>query len=421
LEKFIIHGGTKLSGKVRVSGAKNAALPILASTILNNNISELENIPNLRDVNMMLRILEILGIGTDYNPVTKKLKLDSSSIKTHKVPPELMREMRSSIFLMGPLLSRLGQVIISYPGGCEIGHRPIDLHLKGLRTLGAEIIEEGGFIIAKGDEMRGCDIHLDYPSVGATENIMMAAISAMGQTTIRNAAKEPEILDLQSILNKMGADVSGAGTDIIRIKGTSTLKPVKHSIISDRIVAGTLLGAGAITGGDVTVENVIPEHIEPILAKFREAGCNIIIENDKIHLKAPDRLKAIDTIRTLPHPGFPTDMQAQIMACMAVADGTTIITETVFENRFKHSDELRRMGAYIKVNGRSAVVKGVKNLTGTIVEGKDLRAGAALILAGLSAKGITIVEGVTHVDRGYDKIEEMLIELGAQISRTKAD
>ena len=417
MEKLIINGGNKLSGSVRVDGAKNSALPILASVILNGSKSRIENIPDLRDVKMMLRILELLGVKVE-KVGNNTLILDSTNIKTSVVPPNLVREMRSSIFLMGAILCRMGKVNISYPGGCEIGNRPIDLHLKGLKALGAEIIEEGGQIIAKADKIKGCDLHLDYPSVGATENIMMASILADGTTVIRNAAKEPEIIDLQNILNSMGADVSGAGSDLIKIKGVNGLRPVNYSIIPDRIVAGTLLTAGAAAGGKITLTHTIPEHVEPILAKLRESGCVIKVENDKISLEAPERLKAIDSILTLPHPGFPTDMQAQMMAAMTIADGTTMITETIFESRFKHADELRRMGANIKIYGRTSVIKGVKNLTGTIVEAKDLRAGAALVIAGLSAKGVTTVEGVNHIDRGYDRIETMLTQLGAKISRT---
>lgn len=413
--KYIITGGSKLKGTVRINGAKNASLPILAASVLNNSTSEIKGVPKLKDVEVMLNILKLIGAEVKQEDTT--FVIDSSKINTSEVPEHLMRKMRSSIFLMGPLLGRFGYVRVSYPGGCEIGPRPIDLHIKGLKILGAEIEEKYGFIEAKAKKLVGNEIHLDFPSVGATENLMMAAVLADGLTSIRNAAKEPEIVDLQNFINAMGGKIKGAGTDTIRIMGVKELHPVSHSVIPDRIVAGTFLVAAAITGGNICVENVILEHIEPTLAKLKEAGQLIKTFGDVVEIKGVLPPKSIDTLRTLPHPGFPTDMQAPMMSLMTIADGTTIITETVFENRFKHADELRRMGANIKVNGRIAVIRGVKSLSGAMVEAKDLRAGAALILAGLSAEGVTIVEGVQHVERGYENIDEKLRNLGADIKK----
>ncbi|MDI3534296.1 MAG: UDP-N-acetylglucosamine 1-carboxyvinyltransferase [Thermosediminibacterales bacterium] len=413
--KYVITGGSKLKGTVRINGAKNASLPILAASVLNNSTSEIKGVPKLKDVEVMLNILKL--IGAEVKQEDTAFVIDSSKIDTCEVPEHLMRKMRSSIFLMGPLLGRFGYVKVSYPGGCEIGPRPIDLHIKGLKILGAEIEEKYGFIEAKAKKLVGNEIHLDFPSVGATENLMMAAVLADGLTSIRNAAKEPEIVDLQNFINAMGGKIKGAGTDTIRIIGVKELHPVSHSVIPDRIVAGTFLVAAAITGGNIYVENVILEHIEPTLAKLKEAGQLIKTFGDVVEIKGVLPPKSIDTLRTLPHPGFPTDMQAPMMSLMSIADGTTIITETVFENRFKHADELRRMGANIKVNGRIAVIRGVKSLSGAMVEAKDLRAGAALILAGLSAEGVTIVEGAQHVERGYENIDEKLRNLGADIRK----
>ncbi len=411
--RYIIKGGNKLDGKIRINGAKNSCLPIMAASVLNGSLSKIIDVPHLKDVSVMIEILQYLG--ATVTRTEQMLHIDTTNVKNYEVPEYLMRRMRSSIFLMGPILGRFGKVRVSYPGGCDIGPRPVDLHLKGLRQLGANIVEEHGYIEAEASQLSGAEIHLDYPSVGATENLMMAAVLAKGTTVIQNSAKEPEIVDLQNFLNGMGARIRGAGTETIRIDGVTKLTSVEHTVIPDRIVAGTFLIAGAITGGRVVVQNVIKEHLDAVIAKLREAGCKIILGEDYIILEGINPIKSIDVIRTLPYPGFPTDLQAPMMALMTVSNGITVLTETVFENRFKHVDELRRMGANIKVNGNTAVIEGVKKLNGAFVEAKDLRAGAALILAGLTAEGTTIVEGAHSIERGYEQIEKKLKDIGADI------
>ncbi len=413
MERYIIKGGNKLNGIVRINGAKNSCLPIMAATVLNGSTSKIIDVPHLIDVSVMIEILQYLGVTATRTGHT--LLIDTANVKNCEVPEYLMRRMRSSIFLMGPILGRFGKVRVSYPGGCDIGPRPVDLHLKGLRLLGANISEKHGYIEAEALQLRGTEIHLDYPSVGATENLMMAAVLAKGTTVILNAAKEPEIVDLQNFLNGMGARVRGAGTETIKIDGVTKLTSVEHKVIPDRIVAGTFLIAGAITGGKVVVQNVIKEHLDSVIAKLREAGCGIIPGEDYIILEGKNPIKSIDVVRTLPYLGFPTDLQAPMMALMTVSDGITVFTETVFESRFKHVDELRRMGANIKINGNTAVIEGVKELNGAFVEGKDLRAGAALILAGLNAEGTTVIEGVHSIERGYEQIEKKLKGIGADI------
>ena len=415
MSKFIIQGGKKLRGEIRIGGAKNAVLPILAATVMNSAENILFDCPNLKDVDTMINILSAIGCRVKFED--NVLTVDSSTLSSHIIPEHLVREMRSSIFLMGPMLARCGKVKISYPGGCEIGPRPIDLHLKSLKELGVKIVESHGFLECEVTNLSGCEIQLDYPSVGATENTMLAAVMAKGITKIRNAAKEPEIVDLQDFLNSMGASIQGAGTSEIVIEGTKVLKKTQHKIIPDRIVAGTILIAGAITQGDITLTNVIVDHIRPIISKLKESGCLVLENEDRVKLISPERLKAVDVIKTLPYPGFPTDMQAQFMALMTIARGTSMITETIFENRYKHVDELSRMGAKIKIDGRVAVVRGVKNLTGANVCSKDLRGGAALVLAGLAAKGQTIIDDIWHIDRGYDRFDYMLQELGSIIRR----
>ncbi|ADL07716.1 UDP-N-acetylglucosamine 1-carboxyvinyltransferase [Thermosediminibacter oceani] len=415
---YVITGGLKLTGRLRVQGSKNASLPILAATLLNSQKSCIKNVPEIKDVQVMLSILTMLGAKITQNG--NEVTIDTSTVNTWEVPEQLMRKMRSSIVLMGPLLGRFGRVKVSYPGGCEIGPRPIDLHLKGFAALGVKMRESYGFIYAEAEKLKGANIHLDFPSVGATENLMLAAVLAEGRTVIRNAAKEPEIVDLQNFLNKMGCRVKGAGTDTIKIEGCSIadLKPVEeYTVIPDRIAAGTYLVAAAATRGNIVLENVIREHIEPILAKLREMGCRIRSEDDKVELWVEAPLRALDSLRTLPYPGFPTDVQAPMMALLTTVDGTSIITETVFENRFKHAEELRRMGANIKINGNTAIIKGVKKLTGAIVEAKDLRAGAGLVIAGLAADGKTIVEGTSYIERGYERFDDNLRALGAKIEK----
>lgn len=415
MSKLIIDGGNRISGEIRVGGAKNSVLPILAATVLNAGVNVVHDIPNLLDVDIMEKILTSLGCSVKRENGT--IVVDSRELTNYEIPEELVREMRSSIIFLGAMLSRYGKVKVSYPGGCEIGPRPIDLHLKSLREMGAKIEEKHGFLTCEAAKLRGCDIQLDFPSVGATENIMLAAVFASGTTIIRNAAREPEIIDLENFLNAMGARVSGAGTATIRIEGVEKLYDVEHNIIPDRIVAGTYLIATAITKGEIVLRNVIHEHLQSILYKLRESGCVIQIYNHSLKLIAPKEIKAIESIRTLPYPGFPTDMQAQTMALMTLSDGITIVTENIFENRYKHANELMRMGANIKVDGRIAVVKGVSKLSGATVVAQDLRGGAALILAGLAAEGRTVVENIKHVERGYENIHGVLNTLGATIKK----
>lgn len=415
MSKYIIEGGKKLAGEIAIRGAKNSVLPILAATVLNNNTNTIFNVPEIRDLKVMIKILK--SVGCKVNRLDDMVTVDSRTLDTVRIPEELVREMRSSIILMGAMLSRCQEVEVSYPGGCEIGPRPIDFHLKALKELGAEIKESHGFIYCKGNNLKGADIQLDYPSVGATENIMLAAIKAKGTTIIRNAAKEPEIMDLQNYLNAMGGKIYGAGTSIIRIDGVDNLSSVEHTIIPDRIVAGTYMAASGITGGEIVLKNIEVDHIQSIIAKLREAGCLIYNNCTNLKIIGPKTPTPIESLQTIPYPGFPTDMQAQIMSLLTMANGTSIITETIFENRFKHVPELVRMGANIKTIGNVAIIKGVGELTGAKVTAKDLRGGASLLLAGLAAKGSTIIDNVHHIDRGYEKLEENLTAIGANINR----
>lgn len=416
MQKFVIVGGTRLTGTVRASGSKNATLPIMAACILNGGTSVIHEVPRLLDVSVMKDVLTYLGakVTSEGNIIT----VDSSNIRPLEISEELMRRMRASNLVLGALLARFGKVKISHPGGCQIGSRPMNLHLKGLQALGATIQEKFGYITAEAEKLSGADIHLDLPSVGATENLMMAAVLAEGVTTIKNAAREPEIVDLQNFLNNMGARIKGGGTDTIKIEGVRPghLKPAVHTVIPDRIEAGTHMVAAAITGGDVTVTNVIPEHLEPLLAKLREAGVDVDVGDDYVRVRGKGRVQAVD-IKTMPYPGFPTDMQPQMMALLTLAEGTSVITETIFENRFKHVPELRRMGADIKVEGQSVIIKGVPRLSGACVEASDLRAGAALVLAALAAEDGTVLENVYHIDRGYEQMELKYRALGARIIR----
>ena len=416
MERLIVKGGNRLVGTVKTSGAKNAVLPIIAASILGTSPSRLDEIPALEDVRTICAVLECLGIKVDASePHT--LKIDSREITSCEAPYELVRSMRASFLVMGPLLARKGYARISQPGGCAIGTRPIDLHLKGFEALGVKIEQGHGYIEASAPEgMTGANIYLDFPSVGATENIMMAAAMANGTTVLENPAEEPEIVDLANYLNQMGARVRGAGTNVITIEGVSELHGVQHSVIPDRIEAGTYMIAAAMTGGDVIIENVLPEHQKPLIAKLREAGALVEEDIDRIHVVGSGKLKAVD-IKTLPYPGFPTDMQAQMMAMLSVAEGRSKITETVFENRFMHVVELNRMGANITTEGRSAVITGPAHLTGCTVRATDLRAGAAMILAGLVAEGATEICDIYHIDRGYEEIATKLTRLGADIKR----
>ena len=422
MEKLFIQGGRRLSGTVKVSGAKNAVLPVIAASLLASTPSVIEEIPDLDDVKTITEVLQYLGLTTRWQE-PGSLFIDSTGVKSCEASYELVRKMRASFLVMGPLLSRFQEARISLPGGCAIGSRPIDLHLKGFEALGAQIILGHGFIEARAPQgLQGAKVYLDFPSVGATENIMMAASLAHGQTIIENAAQEPEIVDLANYLNAMGANVRGAGTNVIRVEGVRELKGTTYAVIPDRIEAGTYMVAAAITGGDVTLKNVLFEHMKPLVAKLKEAGVAIDETVDEIRVRATadQRIRAVD-VKTLPYPGFPTDMQAQFMALMTVAQGSSLITETVFENRFMHVDELKRMGASIKIDGRMAIVDGVPYLTGCPVTATDLRAGAALIIAGLAARGCTEIGAVHHIDRGYDRIVDKLKSLGADISRHEAE
>jgi UDP-N-acetylglucosamine 1-carboxyvinyltransferase len=417
LEKLVITGGKQLSGVIKISGAKNALLPIIAASILGNTPSTLQEIPDLEDVRTISEVLHQLGV-TVRREEPDTLVIDSSVITSCEAPYELVRKMRASFLVIGSLLGRRGQAKISLPGGCAIGTRPIDLHLKGFEALGAQIVLGHGYIEARAPHgLKGARIYLDFPSVGATENIMMAASTAQGQTILENAAEEPEIVDLATYLNTMGARIRGAGTNVIKIDGVKELRGVTHTVIPDRIEAGTYMVAAAITGGDVRLDNVLTEHLKPVIAKLKEAG--VIVEEDinGVRVRANGRLRPVD-IKTLPYPGFPTDMQSQFMSLMTVTAGTSVVTETVFENRFMHVDELKRMGANIKIEGRSAVVEGVSKLTGCPVKATDLRAGAALVLAGLVAEGQTEIGCIHHIDRGYDHLVDKFRSLGADIIRT---
>ena len=417
MEKLVIRGGNRLVGTVKISGAKNAVLPLIAATLLGTSPSILEQVPNLEDVHTFAEVLKHLGVAVQYNKAEHMLFVDSTNISTCEAPYEFVRKMRASFLVMGPLLARCGHSRISLPGGCAIGTRPIDLHLKGFEALGAKIDIGHGYIEATAPNgLTGARIYLDFPSVGATENIMMAASMAKGQTILENAAHEPEIVDLANFLNTMGAKIKGAGTDIIKIEGVSELTGKTYEVIPDRIEAGTFMVAAAMTGGDLYVENALPEHLKPVIAKLKEAGVTIEEDTNGIRVKSNGILKAVD-IKTLPYPGFPTDMQAQFMAMTTVSQGTSVVSETVFENRFMHVDELKRMGANIKIDGRSAVVEGVAILTGCEVKATDLRAGAALVLAALVARGETEVGYLYHIDRGYDDLVTKLCGIGADIKR----
>lgn len=418
MEKLIIHGGHELHGRVKISGAKNAVLPIIAATLLaQDKPCVLDEVPYLNDVCTIADVLRQLGAKVDFNRQQHTLFVDSTVLKTVDAPYDLVRKMRASFVIMGPLLARYGKAKISMPGGCAIGTRPIDLHLKGFEALGAEIEIGHGFISATAPNgLKGTSIYLDFPSVGATENIIMAACMAEGQTILENAAQEPEIIDLANFLNIMGAKIRGAGTNVIKITGVPKLIGHNYTIIPDRIEAGTYMVAVAMTGGDIYIENAISEHLKPVIAKLNEAGVKIEEDIDGIRVSCNKRPKAID-IKTLPYPGFPTDMQAQFMAMLTIADGTGLVTETVFENRFMHVDELKRMGACIKVDGRTSIVEGVPSLNGCQVKATDLRAGAAMVLAGLVANGETEVSYIHHIDRGYDNLVEKLCGLGADICR----
>jgi UDP-N-acetylglucosamine 1-carboxyvinyltransferase len=412
---FIVEGETRLKGRVTVSGAKNAVLAVLPATLLAEGETIIENAPGISDVRVMGEILAALGAEVKENG--SGFRINPGGVHSQSPPLELVKKLRASSLLLGPLLARYGRADIAMPGGCNIGPRPLDQHIKGLRALGAEIKIEQGFIRARAKKLQGASIYLDVTSVGATENIMMAACLAEGKTVIENAAKEPEIVDVANLLNAMGANVKGAGTDVIRIQGVKRLQGVHHTIIPDRIEAGTFMIAAAATRGEVIIEDVIPEHLEPVIAKLREAGALVEVGEDSIKVTGREEPYQPLDIKTLPYPGFPTDLQSPMTALLTTAAGTSIIKENIFENRFRHVDEFNRMGAKIKVEGRTAVVEGVNFLSGAQVRATDLRAGAALIIAALMARGETIIQGTEHIDRGYENITEKFRTLGACIRR----
>ena len=418
MSKIIVEKSSALKGSVRVSGAKNSALPILAATLLATDTCILKDVPDLEDVRVISEVLSILGAKVEKTG-DEELEINALNIHSVEAPYELMSKMRASFLVMGPILARMGRAKISLPGGCAIGTRPIDLHLKGFEALGAKIEYGNGFVEATAEKLVGTNIYLDFPSVGATENIMMAAALAEGATVLENAAMEPEIVDLANLINKMGGIIKGAGTNTIKIEGVKHLSGCTHTIIPDRIEAGTLMVAAAITKGDVMIENIIVDHMKPIIAKLRECGATIDELGDKIRVRGNNEIKPID-IKTLPYPGFPTDMQSQFMTLMSMAKGTSMMVETVFENRFMHIDELKRMGANIRADGRSAVIEGVDRLEGAQVKATDLRAGAALILAGLVSEGKTEISDTYHIDRGYSNIEAKFQALGGNIYRVEA-
>lgn len=418
MEKIIVRGVKELSGEVNINSAKNSVLPIIVSTILSPNNIIIKKTPMLEDVQVILNLLKELGACISYSKIDNSLKINTSSIKVFDSTNELVRKMRASFLIMGPMLSRFGYCKIAMPGGCNIGSRPIDLHLKGFAALGAEIIKGHGYIEAKAKRLIGNRIYLDFPSVGATENIIMAAVLASGTTIIENAAEEPEIWDLANFLNSMGAKIKGAGLGKITIEGVDSLKGLEYKPIYDRIEAGTFMVAAAMTNSVIKINDINEEHLRPLIEKLKECGIIFNEEEDGIIVDGRFDKKPVD-IKTLPYPGFPTDMQPQIMALLSILNGSSLVTETVFENRFMHVPELVRMGANIKIDGRVAVVEGVRGLTGCEVKATDLRAGAAMILAGLVADGVTEISDIYHIDRGYLDIEEKFRNLGAEVYRIK--
>ena len=416
MPKLVINGARKLQGEIRIHGAKNSTLPLMAASLVCGGKCVLHNCPSLSDVDTAIRILHHLGCSVTCS--TGEVEIDPLPADRFDIPDHLMREMRSSIIFLGAIVSRMGKALLSFPGGCELGPRPIDLHLSALRKMGVTIDESHGCLdCSVPDGLKGANINLSFPSVGATENIIIAAVLAKGETVITNAAREPEIWDLADFLNSCGAKIRGAGGSTIFIEGVSSLSGCEHRVIPDRIAAATYLAAAAATGSRLTVSNIIPEHLEPVFPAFEESGCRLELEGDRVRITAPDRLNRIRNVRTMPYPGFPTDAQAPVMAMTSIADGTSIFVENIFESRYKHVGELMRLGAHIKVEGRVAVVEGVSHLSGACVEATDLRGGAALVVAGLAARGVTEIRGLHHLDRGYEFMEENLASLGAHIKR----
>lgn len=415
MEGFHIIGGEYIQGRIRLTAAKNAVLPILAASILPRGDVSIHDCPDIRDVHAMAGILKSLGCHAEWQD--NRIRIQNQGMDRWEMPDDLSKQIRSSVFLLGPLLSRMRRAAVPYPGGCEIGLRPIDLHLKGLRALGVRIEDDGGMLYCDGRDMHAGDVYFDYPSVGATENVMMAAVLLPGVTTIHHGAREPEIEDLQRFINAMGGKIRGAGTHLIEIEGVEALHGVEYWPIPDRIVAGTLMCAAAACGGEILLENACPGDLTPISAKLQEMGCRIWDAKNEVGLAAPARLRAFSQLQTQPHPGFPTDMQAQMLAIACIAGGTSVIVENVFENRFAQAADLAKMGANIQVSGRVAVVQGVEQLHGARVTARDLRGGAAMVLAGLCARGETWVDQIHLIDRGYAHLEDMLTALGAKIKR----
>jgi UDP-N-acetylglucosamine 1-carboxyvinyltransferase len=414
MKTIIINGGKKLKGEVFVSGAKNAALPIIAAGLLSSGKHRISNVPLLADVKTLGRILQYMGVS--FERQDKDILLDATNIANPEAPYDLVRTMRASVLVLGPLVARMGKARVSLPGGCAIGARPINLHLMGLEKLGASVEIKHGYVLAKAKRLRGARIYFDTVTVTGTENIMMAASLARGETVLENAAREPEVIDLAKALVQMGAKIDGAGTDIIRIQGVEELQPITYTVMPDRIETGTFIIAAAITNGSIRIRNCRPDHLEAVIAKVTETGAEIKIDDGTIHVSGSRKIKPVD-VKTLEYPGFPTDMQAQFMSLVCLADGTSVINETIFENRFTHVAELRRMGADIQTNVRSAVVKGMPKLSAAPVMATDLRASASLILAGLAAEGQTVISRIYHLDRGYENIEQKLSALGADIKR----
>ncbi len=419
MEQYIIKGGIPLHGEVEICGAKNAALAILAAANMTNETVYIDNLPDVRDINALLEAME--GIGTRIERVGRHaVKVNGSSVENFIVESESMKKIRASYYLLGALLGKYKKAQVPLPGGCNIGSRPIDQHLKGFKAMGARTKVEHGFVIAEAETLHGAHIFLDMVSVGATINIMMAAVMAEGSTTIENAAKEPHVVDVANFLNSMGASIKGAGTDVIRIKGVRALHRTEYSIIPDQIEAGTFMFAAAVTGGDIVLHNVIPKHLEATSSKLMELGCRIHEYDDAIQVVAPAKLQGTH-VKTMPYPGFPTDMQPQMAVSLAIADGTSIVTESIFENRFRYVDELARMGASVKVEGNVAVISGVERFTGARVSAPDLRAGAALVIAGLAAEGITIVDDIYYIERGYENLDQKFQGLGAKIEKVASE
>ena len=419
MEQYIIRGGNPLVGEVEISGAKNAALGILAAAIMTDDTVLIENLPDVRDINVLLEAMESIGVKVER--ITKHAVLmNSKNVGELCVDYEYIKKIRASYYLIGALLGKYKKAVVPLPGGCNIGSRPIDLHIKGFKALGAKVTIRNGFIIAEADQLKGSHIYLDTVSVGATINIMMAAAMAEGRTIIENCAREPHVVDVANFLNSMGANVKGAGTDVIRIRGVQSLHKTEYSIIPDQIEAGTFMFAAAATKGDVMVKHVIPKHLEATTAKLLEIGCEVEEFDDAVRVVASKRLRSTN-VKTLPYPGYPTDMQPQIGVTLALASGTSIVTESIFENRFKYMDELTRMGADVRVEGNTAIISGVEKLSGARVSAPDLRAGAALVIAGLAAEGETIVDDIIYIQRGYEDFEEKLRSLGAEIERATCE